>query len=214
VWVLATLPDHVEVGGDDVRPYVLLMNSHDCSTAVVAATTPIRVVCQNTLNWSLANARQKFSIRHTEAVTQRVHEARAASASLALSTMDPRRPARCSSSQPRERVWPGGRQTPAGACRNRPRDATRLSLLWIVKEPARVVASFQGAFAMATRTDNEIRELSPEQWDQRVDEQARKRLGMSGEEFERRLNAGEIDIDDSPDVTRVAMMLPLHATHK
>ncbi len=76
VWVLATLPDHVEVGGDDVRPYVLLMNSHDGSTAVIAATTPIRVVCQNTLNWGLTNARQKFSIRHTEAVTQRVHEAR------------------------------------------------------------------------------------------------------------------------------------------
>jgi Domain of unknown function (DUF932) len=26
VWVLATLPEHVEVGGDPVRPYVLLMN--------------------------------------------------------------------------------------------------------------------------------------------------------------------------------------------
>jgi phage/plasmid-like protein (TIGR03299 family) len=76
VWVLATLPEHVEVGGDPVRPYVLLMNSHDGSTAVIAATTPIRVVCQNTLNWGLRNARQKFSIRHTEAVTQRVHEAR------------------------------------------------------------------------------------------------------------------------------------------
>jgi phage/plasmid-like protein (TIGR03299 family) len=76
VWVLATLPDHVEVGDDDVRPYVLLMNSHDGSTAVVAASMPIRVVCQNTLNWGLANARQKFSIRQTEAVTQRVHEAR------------------------------------------------------------------------------------------------------------------------------------------
>jgi phage/plasmid-like protein (TIGR03299 family) len=76
VWMLATLPEHVEVGGDAVRPYVLLMNSHDGSTAVVAATTPIRVVCQNTLNWGLSQARQKFSIRHTEAVTQRVHEAR------------------------------------------------------------------------------------------------------------------------------------------
>ena len=42
--VLATLPDHVEVGGDPVRPYVLLMNSHDGSTAVIAATTPIRRV--------------------------------------------------------------------------------------------------------------------------------------------------------------------------
>lgn len=76
VWMLATLPDHIEVGGDPVRPYVLLMNSHDGSTAVVAATTPVRVVCQNTLNWGLRQARQKFSIRHTEAVSQRVHEAR------------------------------------------------------------------------------------------------------------------------------------------
>jgi hypothetical protein len=67
---------------------------------------------------------------------------------------------------------------------------------------------------MPTRADIEIRELGPKEWDQRVDEQARKRLGMSGEEFERRLNTGEIDIDDSPDVTRVAMMLPLHAKHR
>ena len=61
----------------------------------------------------------------------------------------------------------------------------------MVKEPAQAVDSFQRAFAMATRTDNEIRELSPEEWDQLVDEKARKYLGMSGAEFERRLNAGE-----------------------
>lgn len=76
VWVLATLPEHIEVGGDPVRPYVLLMNSHDGSTAVIAATTPVRVVCQNTLNISLRRAIQKFSIRHTEQISRRVHEAR------------------------------------------------------------------------------------------------------------------------------------------
>jgi phage/plasmid-like protein (TIGR03299 family) len=76
VWVLASLPDHIQVGGDPVRPYVLLMNSHDGSTAVVAATTPVRVLCQNTLNWGLAKARQRFSIRHTEQIGRRVHEAR------------------------------------------------------------------------------------------------------------------------------------------
>lgn len=65
---------------------------------------------------------------------------------------------------------------------------------------------------MATRTDNEIRELGPEEWAQLVDDKARALLGMSGEEFERRLNSGEIDIDDSPEVTRVAMMLPLNGT--
>jgi phage/plasmid-like protein (TIGR03299 family) len=76
VWVLAMLPEHVEVGGDQVRPYVLLMNSHDGSTAVIAATTPVRVVCMNTLNWGIQRARQKFSIRHTEQISRRVHEAR------------------------------------------------------------------------------------------------------------------------------------------
>ena len=74
--MLATLPEHIEVGGDPVRPYVLLMNSHDGSTAVIAATTPVRVVCQNTLNLSLRRAIQKFSIRHTEQISRRVHEAR------------------------------------------------------------------------------------------------------------------------------------------
>jgi phage/plasmid-like protein (TIGR03299 family) len=76
IWVLARLPEHIEIGGDPVRPYVLLMNSHDGSTAVIAATTPVRVVCQNTLNWGLARAKQRFSIRHTEQISRRVHEAR------------------------------------------------------------------------------------------------------------------------------------------
>ncbi len=74
--MLARLPEHIEIGGDPVRPYVLLMNSHDGSTAVIAATTPVRVVCQNTLNWGLARATQRFSIRHTEQISRRVHEAR------------------------------------------------------------------------------------------------------------------------------------------
>ena len=67
---------------------------------------------------------------------------------------------------------------------------------------------------MASRTENEIHELGSEEWAQRVDERARRHLGMSGAEFERRLKAGEIDIDESPAVTRIAMMLPLHAGPK
>jgi hypothetical protein len=60
---------------------------------------------------------------------------------------------------------------------------------------------------MATRTDNEIRELDLEAGRELVDEQARKYLGISGEEFARRWEAGEIDADDDPDVMRVAMLL-------
>ncbi len=59
--------------------------------------------------------------------------------------------------------------------------------------------------------ENKIRELSPDEWDQRVDERARELLGISRAEFERRLHTGEIDIDDSPAVTRIAMMLPTRA---
>ncbi|HTX45268.1 MAG TPA: DUF932 domain-containing protein [Solirubrobacteraceae bacterium] len=76
VWVLARLPEHVQIGGDPVRCYVLLMNSHDGSTAVVAASTPVRVVCQNTLNWGLARAHQRYSIRHTDKIREHVHQAR------------------------------------------------------------------------------------------------------------------------------------------
>jgi hypothetical protein len=43
---------------------------------VIAASTPVRVVCQNTLNWGLACARQRYSIRHTEKIREHVHQAR------------------------------------------------------------------------------------------------------------------------------------------
>lgn len=76
VWVLARLPEHITVGGDPVRPYVLLMNSHDGSSALIVASTPIRVVCQNTLAWGLQRALQRYPIRHTEKVREHVHQAR------------------------------------------------------------------------------------------------------------------------------------------
>ena len=49
VWVLARLPEYIELGGDQSATYVYVANSHDGSMAVTAAT-PIRIVCANTLN--------------------------------------------------------------------------------------------------------------------------------------------------------------------
>jgi hypothetical protein len=79
---------------------------------------------------------------------------------------------------------------------------------WSRNRPARPTLSKE-RFAMATRTDNEIRELTPEQGQQLLDDKARQYLGISGEEFRIRWEAGEIDADDEPDVMRVAMLLPL-----
>lgn len=58
---------------------------------------------------------------------------------------------------------------------------------------------------MPPQIDNEIRELTSEQGQQLLDDNARQYLGISGEEFRTRWEAGEIDADDEPDV----MLLPL-----
>jgi phage/plasmid-like protein (TIGR03299 family) len=57
VWMLAELPDQVEVGGDAVRRFVLVTTRHDGTAAVQALVTPIRVVCANTLRVAIGGAR-------------------------------------------------------------------------------------------------------------------------------------------------------------
>lgn len=56
VWLLAKLPRIYNVTGDNVSPYLVFSNSHDGRGAIKVAMTPIRVVCQNTLNLALNNA--------------------------------------------------------------------------------------------------------------------------------------------------------------
>lgn len=52
IWILARLTqaEAAVVPGDWVRPYLLLHNSHDGSTAAWIQFTPVRVVCWNTLS--------------------------------------------------------------------------------------------------------------------------------------------------------------------
>lgn len=63
---------------DKVDPYLLVTTSHDGSLGVVAATTPVRVVCQNTLNMALGRVKQSFKIRHTQKMEGRVAAAKEA----------------------------------------------------------------------------------------------------------------------------------------
>jgi phage/plasmid-like protein (TIGR03299 family) len=68
--------------GDRVNTYLLVHTSHDGSLAIQASVTPVRVVCQNTLNMAVGakgkSAKQSFRIRHTQTVTGKVAAAREA----------------------------------------------------------------------------------------------------------------------------------------
>lgn len=74
-WMLARMPERYIIAGDEITPYLVVMNSHDGSSGIKVAMTPVRVVCQNTLNLALHTAKRTWASKHTENVLNRVHEA-------------------------------------------------------------------------------------------------------------------------------------------
>ena len=77
IFITAKLPDYIRVGnGDDItEKYIFLTTSHDGSGSITAAFTPVRIVCQNTLNASLKNMSNVVRIRHTAGAKQRFDDA-------------------------------------------------------------------------------------------------------------------------------------------
>lgn len=75
IWLLAKMPERI-IAGDTVEPFLCFTNSHDGGSGVKVCMTPIRVVCNNTLNLALASAKRVWSLRHTENVHERLDEAR------------------------------------------------------------------------------------------------------------------------------------------
>ncbi|KFF00728.1 hypothetical protein IX39_08905 [Chryseobacterium formosense] len=77
IFITAKLPDYIRVGnGDDItEKYIFLTTSHDGSGSITAAFTPVRIVCQNTLNASLKNMSNVVRIRHTAGAKQRMDDA-------------------------------------------------------------------------------------------------------------------------------------------
>lgn len=76
VWLLAKLPEDYVVCGDTVTPYLVFMNSFDGTGAIKVAMTPVRVVCQNTLNLALSTARRTWSAKHTGDISGKMEDAR------------------------------------------------------------------------------------------------------------------------------------------
>ena len=75
VWLLARLPREYIISGERISPYLVFSTSHDGSGAVKVAITPVRVVCNNTLNLALETASRSFSMMHTQSVQSKIEEA-------------------------------------------------------------------------------------------------------------------------------------------
>lgn len=76
IWILAKLPKDIIIKGENVEKYLVLCNSHDGTQALSVYFTPIRVVCQNTLNASLKDKTNYVSIKHTPNYKGKIDQAR------------------------------------------------------------------------------------------------------------------------------------------
>ena len=76
IWMLAKLPQRYIISGDEIEPYLVFMNAHDGTGAIKAAMTPIRVVCQNTLNLALSSAKRVWSTNHAGDMNGKIMDAR------------------------------------------------------------------------------------------------------------------------------------------
>ena len=61
--------------GDDVDPYLCFTNTFDGSGAVRVCATPIRVVCNNTLNLALETTKRSWATRHVGDLAGKMHQA-------------------------------------------------------------------------------------------------------------------------------------------
>jgi phage/plasmid-like protein (TIGR03299 family) len=76
IFITAKLPDYIRVGKDDcIEKYLFLTTSHDGFGSITAAFTPVRIVCNNTLNAAMRNHTNAIKIRHTASVKERLAEA-------------------------------------------------------------------------------------------------------------------------------------------
>lgn len=75
IFVTAKLPQDLLVKGEECNKYIILTNSHDGTSSIVAGFTTIRVVCNNTLQAAMRGLTNKVYIEHRTGAKERLSEA-------------------------------------------------------------------------------------------------------------------------------------------
>lgn len=75
IWLLGRMPER-KILCEKFEPYICFVNTHDGTGAVRACMTPVRVVCNNTLNMALAGAKRAWSTPHLGNIQAKLQEAR------------------------------------------------------------------------------------------------------------------------------------------
>jgi len=81
VFITAKLPGHINVPGELIEKYLLFRLTHDAKEALNIGFTPVRVVCNNTLNWAMLQGleggpqNKGVKIRHTASAHDKLRTA-------------------------------------------------------------------------------------------------------------------------------------------
>lgn len=80
IWLCAKLPqDMVLANGEKIEKFLIFTNTHNGTSPVRMLFSPIRPVCQNTLNMALKQGMgEGISIRHTASIDAKIQEAQKA----------------------------------------------------------------------------------------------------------------------------------------
>ena len=75
IWLLGKMPS-TKILSETIEPYICFVNTHDGTGAIKICMTPVRVVCNNTLNFALQNAKRMWSTKHMGNINAKLIEAR------------------------------------------------------------------------------------------------------------------------------------------
>jgi len=90
VFITAKFPEDIILdnkGNDRVEMYIVFTTSHDGSGAVNCLVTPVRVVCNNTLNLAMKVNSGKLSLRHSRNVMDRLDLRKKENAEFSFKTL-------------------------------------------------------------------------------------------------------------------------------